>query len=211
MKTFLFLVLTAVVLTTNSQNIIAIRKGGSDTVECEYKGFALNTVFNLPIVRYNINSLNGKSDVLGSLEYFNSLGAGISLSFGKIRVKSESNNTLRNTFSGDKTITMQNAFGISVGVLFSKNDSIGGSRIMFAPNINLQLLDFQVGFGYELGSVANTAHRCFFTVSYGIPLTKLSGTGSYLLSNPRSMSRKAARQAKKSGRIKEVFDLKGVF
>lgn len=162
----------------------------ADSSECEYSGFALHTIFNLPVVRYNINSFNGRTDPPGTLEYFNSIGAGFCFSFGRIRVKSKNDSSITQVFGDDRIVTMKNIVGLSFGALFSKSDSIGGSRVMFAPTINVQLLDFQLGFGYELGSVRNNAHRCFLTVSYGIPLTKLTGAGSLLLSVPRRNDKK---------------------
>ncbi|HYG49570.1 MAG TPA: hypothetical protein VD905_01655 [Flavobacteriales bacterium] len=158
--------------------------------ECEYSGWAVHSVFNLPVLRFNINSFTGSVKDIGTLEYFNSLGAGIAFSFGKINVKSENGSPLEQSFDRNKTITMKNIYGASLGVLFSKSDSIGGSRIIIAPNLNFQALDFQIGAGYELGTVTNTAHRWFFTLSYGIPLSKFANTGSYLLTNPTKDDKK---------------------
>lgn len=184
-RIFILQLICAFSLMAKSQQIDSTTKfstWNSSRSECEFKGFALNTIFNLPIVRYNINSLDAsKHDVLGTLEYFNSVGAGASLSFGKIHIKERNGKMLSDSvLDEDRIITMKNVIGISAGVLFSKNDSVGSNRIIFAPNLNLQILDFQIGMGYELGTVSNKAHRCFFTIAYGIPLAKFSDVGSYL-------------------------------
>jgi hypothetical protein len=157
------------------------KKTATRIVQMEDRRIALHSIFNVPIVRYNISSLNTKESELGNLEYFNSIGAGVSLSYGKVNFKSKDGKGLNDSTLGDDVeISMKNEFGISLGVLFSKNDSIGGSRVIFAPTISLQILDFQVGYGYELGSAKTSTRRSFFTVTYGIPLTKLSLAGSYL-------------------------------
>lgn len=156
----------------------AANDGGT---EVKYNGWALNSIFNIPILRYNILSFKGDGDKIGTLESFNSVGAGISISFGNIRV----NSNWENDTDIETEIEMKNIIGFSLGFLFSKTDSIGGARIIFSPTMGVQILDFQIGTGYELGTVENKAHRWLFTISYGIPLSKLTDKGSYLITSPQ--------------------------
>jgi hypothetical protein len=184
---------------------LKIKMRGDSVIELEDRRLAIHTVFNLPIVRYNINRLTTNEDVLGSLEYFNSIGAGLSLSYGKINIKAKEGKSLDDytTMEDDRTLTMKNNFGISLGVLFSKNDSIGGNRLIFAPTIALQILDFQIGYGYELGTAKTTTRRSFFTLSYGIPLNKFTEMSSYLFRDGKS---KEIRVSKK-----RLYNYNGLF
>lgn len=153
----------------------------------EFSGFALNSTFNLPVIKYNISRFTTDRPEMGTLEFFNAMGAGIGFSYGTIRVREKNNNAITaGTLSEDLEIDMKNIVGLSVGFLFSKTETDLSTRTIFAPTISLQVLDFQFGYGYELGTVSNTAHRSFITVSYGIAISKFTDKGSYLLSNPAS-------------------------
>ena len=150
----------------------------------EYNGVALNTNFILPIIRFNYLNTATDNNEKGSLEYFNSAGAGFGLSFGRVKVEGKNDTEITdNSLSDDIDIEMSNYFGINIGFLFSKNDIDSVHRMIFAPTISLQLLDFQFAYGYELGTVTDAKSRSFFTVSYGIPIQKLTNTGSLLLKN----------------------------
>jgi hypothetical protein len=58
-------------------------------------------------------------------------------------------------------------------VLFSAGGDEEGAKNVFAPTINLSVLDFQIGVGRELGDISEGQQRTFFTLSYAIPLYKL--------------------------------------
>lgn len=75
----------------------------------------------------------------------------------------------------------QNTFGIQLGVLFAANSSSGNNANVFAPNLSLTVLNFQVGCGYELGTISSNEKRFFYTLAYGIPLAKLFRGGFYVV------------------------------
>lgn len=175
---FLFLIFNL-----NAQLKTKIR-WSADSSSCIYNGWALNSNLNSPIVRFNIESFRAYREKLGSIEYFGSAGAGIGISYGKIKIKTNSTTSIRNNPSDENEIQMRNLIGFNAGFIFSKSGDELTKRTIFAPVICFQLLDFQIGYGYELGDVANTAHRSFITISYGISINKLTDAGSFLISRP---------------------------
>lgn len=134
-----------------------------------YRATILNTHFTIPIVRFN--QIKGNSSKDGNVTLFNSIGAGVSYSGGRLIDIRDSNGEIIDT-------KFNNTFGVSVGFLFSagSNDDEGQDDNVFAPMISLNLLDFQLGFGVELGTRTEDQRRGFFTIAYSIPLYKLTGS-----------------------------------
>ena len=137
----------------------------------------LNTNFTVPIGRYNfLENVSEEDRASGRMNIFNSVGAGISINLGKITA-------LRYFVDGIEhhERNLFNAIGLQLGFLFSVEDQAEQRITVFAPTVSLLLLDFQIGWGYEFGSkeIDETGH--FMTISYGVPLQKLSAKGSWIL------------------------------
>lgn len=142
-----------------------------------YNANVLTTNFSIPLARFNFTHTSQDKTKKGDILLFNSIGAGVSWNWGVYEA----------TTNGKKKIIKEefsNIIGGQIGFLFSAGtgkDSIQGNKNVFAPVVNLVLLDFQVGFGYELGSIQPNQKRTFLTLSYAIPLYKLSKTGFYII------------------------------
>lgn len=135
-----------------------------------YKATILNTNFSIPLARFNFSS--GEDSKKGNILLFNSIGAGFGISWGEMtEIKDDSNKVLNQSF--------KNTFAIHAGVLFSAGTGEEDKNV-FAPIINFSALDFQLGLGYELGTISEHQKRPFVTVSYSIPLYKLTNTGFYI-------------------------------
>ncbi len=147
----------------------------SVTVEKD-RVLALNTNFVLPIMRFDLLKTSYQEKAFGSLSLFNSIGAGVSLNFGEQMEISESESS--NEDLDEKFVNM---IGLQLGFIFSADLNEAESSLHFAPTIALQVLDFQIGLGYELGKVNDEASRTFITLGYGIPLQKLTRTGTWEL------------------------------
>ncbi|GAA3590857.1 hypothetical protein Q4Q39_15640 [Flavivirga amylovorans] len=134
-----------------------------------YKATIYNTNFTVPVARFNFgDDENSEGDVI----LFNSIGAGFGKSWGKLE-------EIRNG-AGDLVATdFRNSISIHAGVLFSASSGEDGNNV-FAPVISLGLLDFQLGLGYELGTLANSQDPFFLTIGYAIPLYKLTKTKFYV-------------------------------
>jgi hypothetical protein len=147
----------------------------------EYNVRVLNTNFSLPILRFNTaNKDSSGGNPIGNVSFFNSIGAGISFNWSKLKIVT--NKQTKEEVSNE----MSNIFGIQLGVLFSSNSSSGANSNIFAPTLSVSVLDFQVGYGYELGTINLSQKRGFFTISYGIPLYKLTSKGSFIISKKES-------------------------
>lgn len=128
-----------------------------------YKATMFNTNFSIPIARFNL--VRHDNSKQGDVILFNSIGAGIGLSSGRYEVtRDDTGDIVDEEFS--------NTFGLHFGVLFSSGTGEDKKNV-FAPVLNLGMLDFQLGVGYELGSLATNQRPFFYTVSYAIPLHKL--------------------------------------
>jgi hypothetical protein len=131
-----------------------------------YKGSIWNTVFTIPVAR--INAIRDDNNTDASLSLFSSFGAGFGRSWGRYRVtRNDTGKIIKEEFS--------NSIGIYFGLLYS-SETGENQRNIVSPVVNLNLLDFQLGAGYEAGTVADNQKRIFFTVSYSIPLYKLIDT-----------------------------------
>jgi hypothetical protein len=146
----------------------------------KYNALVLSTNFTLPIVRFNSANKNVTGgNPKGNVAFFNSLGAGISFNLAKLKIT-------KDALEGDDdesevNTEVSNIVGIQLGVIFSSNSASGSSDNVFAPTLSLTLLDFQFGFGYELGTIADSNKRTFFTIAYGIPISKLTEKGTFIL------------------------------
>lgn len=128
-----------------------------------YKTSIWSTNFNIPLVRFNrVENDNTKH---GDILVFNSIGAGLGYYLGRLeRTRDDRGEIVNEEFS--------NSFGITLGALFSAGTG-EDTKNVFAPTLNISTLDFQVGYGYELGNLSQSQRKGFFTLSYAIPLYKL--------------------------------------
>lgn len=138
-----------------------------------YKATILTSNFSLPIVKFNRfeDSVDGSK---GSVSFFNSVGAGLTLTGGEMREIRDKNGEIA---SQDFTPT----FGLTGGFLFSSSTG-DDSKNSFAPFLGVSILDFQLGLGWELGTLPDNYKRSFFTVSYNIPIYKIKRGAFYILS-----------------------------
>lgn len=126
-----------------------------------YEATIFNTNFSIPIARFNF--IGDDESKLGNIQMFNSIGAGFGISMGKMT-------DYRNEIGELENSEFNNSLSFHLGFLFSagtENDNV------FAPVFNVGLMDFQLGFGVELGKIEGTQKRGFLTVGYAIPLYKL--------------------------------------
>jgi hypothetical protein len=143
----------------------------SDT-EVYKSQWVLHTSFNLPVLIATPTSKENSNNSKVNLSLFNSLGAGFTLAYGEFKEDSKNN----------ETEEFINRFGLSLGCLFSINNAENStSNTKFAPFIGLSILDFQVGYGYELGTLVSGSTRSLITIGYNIPITKLGPKSSYRL------------------------------
>lgn len=133
----------------------------------------LNTNFTIPIARFNLTKSDGVTSKQGDILLFNSIGAGVGISWGQLE---------KTTDATGETINLEstNTFGIQLGVLFSAGSSNSESKNVFAPSISISILDFQIGYGHELGTLATNQKKGFFTLAYAIPISKLIKGKFYL-------------------------------
>lgn len=141
----------------------------------EFNATALTTNFNIPLLRFNrLNAATrALEDRAGNVSFFNSIGAGVCLSWGTLRIVTDSESRII-----DKE--MINTIGLQLGLLFSATTSQGTSQNVFAPTVGLSLLNFQLGVGYELGKRGLNEEKAFFTLAYGIPVSKLMRGGFFV-------------------------------
>lgn len=135
----------------------------------KYKATIWNTNFSIPIARFNFTK-NDDNNKFGDIQMFNSIGAGFGKSWGTMTDFRDENGDLENS-------DFANSFSIHGGFLFSA----GNEQNVFAPVLTFGLLDFQLGFGVELGTIQEDQERVFLTLGYAIPLYKLT-KGKYLFS-----------------------------
>lgn len=136
----------------------------------------LNSNFILPITRFNFYDSTKNKNAFGRLQLFNSIGAGIGLNFGRLTETIEEGSKNENI---DQKFA--NAIGIQFGFLFSVDLKDPEPSNIFAPTIGISILDFQLGWGYELGTKQLGETRHFVTLSYGIPIQKLTTKGTWIL------------------------------
>lgn len=131
-----------------------------------YNARILNTNFTIPIARFNLTKSDDKTDKQGDVLLFNSIGAGVGVSWGQLEKTTDANGeTINSEFT--------NSFGIHLGVLFSAGSNETENKNVFAPSISISILDFQIGYGHELGTLAPNQKKGFLTLAYAIPISKL--------------------------------------
>lgn len=138
-----------------------------------YKTRIWSTNFSVPLVRFNL--VNSDDTKEGDVLLFNSIGAGIGYYWGRLERTRDSDGEIVNE-------EFSNTIGINAGALFSAGTGDDVKNV-FAPVINLSALDFQAGVGYELGTMAKGQNRLFLTLSYAIPLYKLTKKGYRISKN----------------------------
>jgi hypothetical protein len=170
-------------------NILYFADGDAKPVSTttEYKVWALTTNFSVPIVRFNfVNKVPGDS-VKGNISFFNSIGAGIFLSRGRLDETTDANGNVINE-------DLNNIIGVQVGFLFSANVNGSTTTNIFAPTIGVSILNFQIGYGYEFGTVSQNTKRGFLTVAYAIPVSKLIQGGFYIINRSNTAVNKAKKK-----------------
>jgi len=136
---------------------------------------ALSTNFILPFARFNFNETSNK-EAVGNLKLFQSIGAGVSLNYGRLTTTSE-----KGSMNDAVDERFANAIGLQLGFLFSADLSNEKPSNVFAPTIALNILDFSVGWGVELGTRTEGETGHFMTIAYAIPLQKLTKKGTWKL------------------------------
>lgn len=149
--------------------------GQGDVTVTRYRVVALSTNFILPFARFNFTEADNKKEV-GHLSLFKSVGAGFTLNYGRMTTTVEEGSQ-----NEDLDRKFYNAIGLNFGVLFSADLSAEQPTNVFAPTIGLSLMDFAIGWGYELGTHTDGETGHFLTISYDIPLQKLSSKGTWPL------------------------------
>ena len=141
----------------------------------EYKAQVISTNFTVPIIRFNPidkNSQGAPTDKKGNVAFFNSIGAGIGYYWGRLTEITDVNGKVINT-------EMDNTFGFQTGFLFASNSSGTNNTNIFAWTFGISLLNFQLGYGYEFGTINANEKRGFLTLAYGIPVSKLVRGGFF--------------------------------
>ena len=141
----------------------------------EFNATAITTNFTIPLLRFNrLNAATrALEDRIGNVSFFNSVGAGVCLSIGTLKVVTDAESRIIDR-------EMINTIGLQLGFLFSSNTSQGTSQNVFAPTLSLSLLNLQLGVGYELGKRGLNEEKAFLTVAYGIPIAKLIRGGFFV-------------------------------
>lgn len=144
----------------------------------KYKVTIWNTNFSIPLARFNFTK--NTTQKAGDLMLFNSIGAGFGISAGEL---SETRD-LQGHIVNQEFI---NTFGIHLGFLFSAGTGDDTNNV-FAPTLNFSVLDFQIGIGYELGTLSENQRATFLTLSYAIPLYKLKKGGFWIWKNAKPIT-----------------------
>jgi hypothetical protein len=140
-----------------------------------YKATAITTNFTVPLLRFNQLNKAGRDQEgrTGNVAFFNSIGAGISITGGTLRIITDDEGNVIDR-------EMINTIGVQLGFLFAANSATGSNQNVFAPTISLSILNFQMGYGIELGNRGVNERKGFFTLAYGIPVSKLIRGGFYV-------------------------------
>ncbi|NNV53964.1 hypothetical protein [Limnovirga soli] len=165
-------------LTTKEEKLIkSLRENTSElerSTTSTYAATVINTNFVVPIIRFNTVSKDGAdNNQKGNISFFNSIGAGISINWGRLELTTDADKKIINR-------EMNNTFGLQLGLLFAANSSTENNTNIFAPTFSVSLLNFQVGCGYELGTISTKENRFFYTLAYGIPVSKLVKGGFFV-------------------------------
>jgi len=159
---------------------------GTASSPIKYKAAVLSTDFTVPLMRVNLlnKTTTNTSNALVSTSFLNSAGAGLTYSWGELDETLDKNG---NTASAD----YYNHYGIHAGFIFAANTAAGSSTTTSASTSNtttqsgtifavvaaFTFYNFQVGTGYDFGSVPVGQKRLFFTLNYAIPVTTFVAGG----------------------------------
>lgn len=174
MYIYLFFQVNAQHVTTNTTTDTNPARIKANEVN-EYKAQVISTNFTIPIIRFNSldkNSSGAATDRKGNVSFFNSIGAGLGYYWGRLTEVTDVNGKIINT-------EMDNTFGLQTGFLFAANSSGGNNANVFAWTFGISILNFQIGYGYEFGTIGINEKRGFLTLAYGIPVSKLIRGGFY--------------------------------
>ena len=138
-----------------------------------YKATVLNSNFTVPLIRFN--RINNDINQKGSVSFFNAIGAGIGISWGELAVTTD-NSEDSHVINSE----MHNTIGVQLGCLFAANTNSENQQNIFAPTLSVSVLNFQLGYGYELGTISEKQKRGFLTIAYSIPLSRLIKGGFYI-------------------------------
>ncbi len=146
----------------------------TDLTVTEFKNSkVISTNFTVPLVRFNFVNQTEDSMEKGNVTFFNSVGAGVSYNFGRLfQYQNKENEIVENEFI--------NIIGFQAGFLFSAKTDDPPTNI-FALTAGVTILDFHVGYGYELGTISQNQKRGFITISYSIPVSKLTKAGLFVI------------------------------
>jgi hypothetical protein len=165
---------------------------GTSSSPFKFRATVLSTNFTVPLVRVNfLERTPSNPTSLVSTSFLNSAGAGINISRGEIDQTIDGNNNVAST-------SYYNDWGFQVGFLFAANSSSGTSTTttgsatttatpsnsVFAIAAGFSILNFQLGVGYELGTLAAAQKRGFLAISYAIPISSLIKGGYKILGTP---------------------------
>lgn len=142
----------------------------------EYNAEVVSTNFTIPLLRVNWvdkNSSGAPTDRKANVSLFNSVGAGIGYYWGRLKTTTDSGGQIINS-------EMDNKIGFQTGFLFAANGNASTNTNIFAWTLGVSFLNFNVGYGYEFGSIGANEKRGFLTVAYGIPISKLIQGGFYV-------------------------------
>jgi len=145
--------------------------------------WVINSSLNLPAAKFHLadrkNLRDSSKDAKGHLELFSSFGIGLSLNYGEAIFKRDLETG--NLINGETDFT--NLIGLQFGVLYSSKISEDEDNNIneFSLYGGVNILDIQVGIGYEYGARRYDATRWFVSIAYGIPIYKLTGKGSHVI------------------------------
>lgn len=177
MKYILFLLLPTSLL--HSQTIT--------TKSFQENRFVVNSSINLPAAKFHLANKAVNPNVAGQLELFSAFGVGMSFNYGKTTFIQDLNT---NKIMSEKT-EFANIVGMQMGILYSsKIDAFNETNINdFSIFSAINILDLQLGIGYELGSSHPATTGWFVSASYGIPIYKVTPTGFYIFPKRRKKSK----------------------
>ena len=150
----------------------------------EQNKWVLHTNLNLPAAKFHLANKIAEDDPIGHLELFSSYGVGLSLNYGTV--------TFVRDIDNDKILPNEtkfaNIFGFQCGLLFSSkiNDNNPTNFNNLSVYSGINLLDLQMGVGYELGSRIENSTGWFVSLSYGIPLHTISRKAAYIFDKKKA-------------------------
>jgi hypothetical protein len=156
------------------------QKGDSSSAMLQNKtAWLLSSNFTIPSVQflpYKQAIIDAKTkDGKGSVSFFNSIGAGLSLS--------KADFTLLSSKADTSGIDIKNHIGVQLGFIFSRSAGQTTDNNRFAFYTGISILDFQLGLSSEFGDIGKDFKRTFYSISYSIPLSKFSKKTTLVFKN----------------------------